>query len=809
MKLAIRTYHLSVTLLLLCLAFGLLAQEAICDFSVEGTILDVETKEAIPFVTVKVKGTDRVVLSDLEGNFIIKNLCSENNTLIISCFGYCDSECEDHHQHGKSPHIYLTQDVVNLGAVTIEAERIREEGTTSLAQTSLSKESLSNISIESLAEALAKVEGVSVVSTGSNVQIPVIHGLYGNRISILNNGLKHGFQNWGSDHAPEIDIAAAHNVTILKGAAGVRYGPEALGGAINVKTNPLHLNEPFYTDVHTSYQSNGRGFGASLETGKATEKLSYFVGGKFNKIGDLHAPDYSLTNSGKQEVAANAGLRYYARDWDFKVHYSFVDQELALLRSSIADSGNAFTRAINSKEPTFIRPFSYEIGEPNQQTQHHLGKAEVKWSYSDHGNLTFRFGSQLNHRKEFDVRRNIEKPIIDLTLLTNDYQIEWKHPDWKKLDGIIGLQLFTQNNDNNPGTGTTAFIPNYNSTRFSAFVIENLKMDKHTFEVGVRFDFENNDIRGRESNQDLFFDNYNFSNITASVGYIKEISESTTFRTNIGTAWRTPNIAELFSFGHQGFSANFGLLRYQINDEREIRTNEIGILSDSNVLPEVGYKFINEIRTIKDKSKYTLTAYGHYLENYIFERPIGLTGTVRGPLPVFITDQANAAFLGADITWQQDWSKALDGTFSLSYLWSRNIEKGEPLIEQPPIRVNYDLEWNTPAFWGAESSTLSISPTYTFRQFDAPRTVSPEDIIDQTEIITFDSEIFDFRDAPDSYFLLNTSWKVQWKKLGASISVNNVLNNSYRDYLNSLRYFADEPGLNVLISLNYSFNQED
>jgi iron complex outermembrane receptor protein len=351
-----------------------------------------------------------------------------------------------------------------------------------------------------LAEALAKVEGISIVSTGSNVQIPIIHGLYGNRISILNNGLKHGFQNWGSDHAPEIDIAAAHNITVLKGAAGVRYGPEALGGAINVKTNPLHLNEPFYTNVQTTYQSNGRGIGASLETGQATEKLSYFIGGKYNKIGDLHAPDYALTNSGKEEIAANAGLRYYTGDWDFKVHYSFVDQELALLRSSIADSGNAFVRALNEDIPTFVRPFSYEIGEPNQETQHQLGKAEVKWWYSDHGKLTFKFGTQLNNRKEFDVRRNIEKPIIDLTLLTNDYQIEWKHPDWKKLDGIIGLQLFTQNNDNNPGTGTTAFIPNYNSIRYSAFVIENLKTDKHTFEVGLRFDFENNDIRGRESN---------------------------------------------------------------------------------------------------------------------------------------------------------------------------------------------------------------------------------------------------------------------------------------------------------------------
>ena len=222
MKHMISTYNLLLIFMVLCQSHELCAQAASCDFSMDGTILDVETKEPIPFVTVKVKGTERVVLSDIDGNFRIDNLCSDDNTLIISCFGYCDSECEDHHQHGKSPHIYLTQDVLNLDAVTIEAYRIRVEGTATLAQITLDKEALKSTPIQSLGSAISAVEGVSIVSTGSNVQRPVIHGLFGNRISILNNGLRHGFQNWGSDHAPEIDIASSHNITILKGAAGVR-----------------------------------------------------------------------------------------------------------------------------------------------------------------------------------------------------------------------------------------------------------------------------------------------------------------------------------------------------------------------------------------------------------------------------------------------------------------------------------------------------------------------------------------------------------------------------------------------------------
>ena len=53
--------------------------------------------------------------------------------------------------------------------------------------------------------------------------------------------MRHGFQNWGIDHAPEIDISSADNISVIKGAAGVRYGPEALGGVVLVEGPQLNL----------------------------------------------------------------------------------------------------------------------------------------------------------------------------------------------------------------------------------------------------------------------------------------------------------------------------------------------------------------------------------------------------------------------------------------------------------------------------------------------------------------------------------------------------------------------------------------
>ncbi len=777
-----------------------------CKFELKGQILDADTKEGLPYVQIKVGGTQQISSTDIEGKFHIENLCNELNTLHISCFGYCDTICKHYHQHEKVSHIYLNEQVHALETVTISVESRREKGTFSIAQESIKKEALSANPTQTLAAAISEINGVTFTSTGNNVQLPVIHGLYGNRILILNNGLKHGFQNWGTDHAPEINILSANKVTVIKGAAGVRYGPEALGGAVVVEADPLYLNEPLKGNLGTGYQTNGKGYFVKSEIGQGHKKWSYNIGANYTKIGDKNTPKYSLTNSGKEETSINSGVRYNNKGLDVKIYYSYVNQNLALLRTSIAESGDAFVKAINSKTPTFIRPFSYTINEPNQLTKHHLGKAEVNWWYSDHSKITFRYGKQLNKREEYDVRRSAEKPIINLDLTTNDYQLEWKHPDWLELDGLIGVQGFTQDNDNIPGTGTTPFIPNYNTLRYSGFIFESLKIGTNTFEVGMRLDHEYNNIRGRTTRQEIFRDDYSFTNLTSSLGYVKYFSDNVTLRTNIGTAWRTPNMAELFSYGQHGFKTSFGLLRYDTDENGKLKTDKVKTIDNSTVSPEKGYKWINEINITKKYNTYKLTLFSHYIENYIFDRPIAVIGTIRGPMPVFIFEQANAFFIGTDVTWQKNWSTQLSSTYGISYLWSKNIKRNQPLFNQPPITTNFKLIWEMKKTWKFETSTFSIQPSYTFTQFQAPRTVTPTELIEGIVTVTPESEIFDFNDATNGYFLCDLSWNFGFKNLRGAITIKNIFNTSYRNYLNEMKYFADEPGRNFLFTINYMFN---
>ena len=790
-----------------------------CTNTISGKVLDKNTNKPISDVIIRaisdpqVHGirvsynySDKFSISDENGKFLIEDLCTNEDSLLFSRIGYQDTLVS---LNANFWTVSLTEKSVELNSVLIIDEREKNRGTQTISQQSINIDEKGVDRTLSIANIASQIDGVTFISTGSNVERPVIHGLYGNRILVLNNYLKHGFQNWGDDHAPEINVSSVDRISVIKGSSGVRFGPEALGGAIIVEPDPMKLRQPFYIKINSGYQSNGKGSNLSIKTGNGYKKLGFNIGLDYIKIGDRNTPKYSLTNSGKEERAFNIGLHYHLNNFDIKIYYNYVDINLGLLRSSMFHSGDAISRAISSDIPLFIRPFSFDINEPNQLVKHHLTKANINWWYKENEKVSLIVGRQLNKRKEFDVRRNAERPVIDLDLISTDLMLEWDHSLFSNSDGLIGFHYFNQNNDNNPGTSTTPFIPNYNTNRYSFFIVESLNLGKNFFEFGGRIDNEDYNVRGRETSQNIFRDEHSLTNGTFSLGYENKVSDNFSFRSNLGSAWRTPNMAELYSYGSHGFRSSFGLLRYYYNDDNNIRTDKVAIMSESLIPSEKALKFINEFDFTSKKNKIKLTLFSNYILNYVFEKPIGLYGTIRGPMPYFIFDQSDVLFLGSDLTIKKEFSQKFNSSITFNYLWSKNLEKNGKLINQPPIKIENILKLKTKNFWKITFSEISLSPSFTFNQFQAPITISPEDLIFGVVNITPDSEIFDFKEAPAGYFLLDFSWQFEIKNFSTSFRIHNLLNKSYRNYLNSMRYFADEMGRNFIINLSYKFNSKN
>jgi len=775
-----------------------------CALSILGKVLDNDTKKPLSGVLIKIIDSQKFTTTDEDGNFSFDNLCSYNFKSIISRYGYNDSIFQNNE---KNVTIYLYQKTFELNPVFIVDEKEKNMGTKSISQRSIRIDDKPLDPTQSLANLISNIDGVTLSSVGSNVELPVIHGLYGNRILILNNYIKHGFQNWGREHAPEINISSAGGVTILKGSSGVRFGPEGLGGAIIIEPNLIKLSNPFYLDIGSGFQTNGNGYNFNFRTGTGYKKFGYFISADYIKIGDRHAPSYLLTNSGKEEKGLNLGVHYHLNNFDIKLYYSYLNQNLALLRSSFFHSGDAISRALSSEVPLFIRPFSYTINEPYQVVEHNFAKANVDWWYKENEKISLTFGVQLNGRKEFDVRRNAQKPILDLDLNTFDYLLEWNHSFNDKFDGLVGIHFFNQDNDNNPGTGITPFIPNYNINRWSFFILESKRIGKSLIETGIRLDNEKTNVRGRETNQNIFRDEFTKTNITFSFGYQNEVSESFSIRSNFGSAWRTPNMAELYSFGGHSFKTVFGLFRYYFQGS-DVMTDQVIKMGDDLLSPEKSFKFINEFNLNKPKTNLNLSLFSNYILNYTFERPIGIYGTIRGPMPYFIYDQSDVIFVGSDFSFKRKISEKITSNFTFNYLWSKNLKKKGGLINQPPTRLSNNLIWNTNSFWKINFSEISLLPSYTFKQFQAPITISPQNLIDGSINITMDHEIFDLKDAPNGHFLLDLSWKINLNDFSLSFIVKNLLNKKYRNYLNQMRYFADEVGRNFVFNLSYSFKKK-
>ena len=94
---------------------------------------------------------------------------------------------------------------------------------------------------QGLSGILENETGVHLLKNGTGISKPVVHGLFGNRLIIFNNGIAQSGQQWGNDHSPEIDPFSSDKITVIKGANALEYGGGNLGNIISVSYTHLTL----------------------------------------------------------------------------------------------------------------------------------------------------------------------------------------------------------------------------------------------------------------------------------------------------------------------------------------------------------------------------------------------------------------------------------------------------------------------------------------------------------------------------------------------------------------------------------------
>jgi len=783
--------------------FILIAQD--CIYKIEGNVYDLNTGHPIPFVTVQIEGTKNGNMADDNGFFKIDNICQSEFNLAISHVSY--KKIVHHHDiYHDSPKIYLAPDEFLLESIVIESQTPTGD-LSSTTSSFIRAEDLGIVQSGSFGDVVGSIVGISTISTGQNIVKPVLHGLHSNRILIVNNGIRHEFQNWGVEHAPEIDPSLADNLEVIKGAATIRYGADALGGVILINPPKIELSEHLHGEIKLAGNSNGRSGESTIKLQKGFNRFGLLGAVSLLKQGDLRAPDYNLTNTGKNELSFATGATYHFSNLDLELYYSHFSQELGILRGSVVGDLNDLDGAISSEPPENTESLSYSINTPRQEIDHDLVKLRASYLKTNQS-FTFQYGYQVNRRMEFDVRRgsNNDAPSISLQLITHSLDLDWNHPQFINLNGIIGIQTQYMDNNNLPGTNTISFIPNFNNSRLGVFIIESMVQGANTFEAGIRYDYQYSSVRGRDTDNSIFRNELDFQNITATLGLNHKLSSNGSFRTNFGSSWRPPSVADLYRLGKNEFINETGLLRFEYDQNRNINTRLVST-KEKSTPNEFGLKWVNSFEKSTDQKNIAVTVYANYVFNYIYSRPAGITNTIRGPFPFFVFEQTDALLWGVDLNLVWKHTSVISSSVKGNYLWSKDVSNNDFFVGQPPANLQYELSVKPKIQWFDETK-VSILMNYSFKQYQAPqRIVNPGQILEAQstgeDLFLNDTSNFDFLKEPEGYLITNVSFRSTIRKFTMLLQAKNIFNIDYRSYTNRLRYFADETGRNIGLSFMY------
>src|SRR5690606_32861641 len=213
------------TLICSLLISQIYAQAEKCAATVSGRVLDSDNRLPLSGVTIIADPGSHQVITDAHGYFRISQLCPAMvYTVKATSVGFDSMEVEVVPDNNAQVNIVLHHSHILLHDVTVVGHQQAVPTTNSIKM--VSQERIAQARGKTLADLFSTLPGVTMLQTGTTIARPVINGLHSNRILILDNGIRHVGQLWGSEHGPEIDPFVAKDFKLIDGADGVRYGAD-------------------------------------------------------------------------------------------------------------------------------------------------------------------------------------------------------------------------------------------------------------------------------------------------------------------------------------------------------------------------------------------------------------------------------------------------------------------------------------------------------------------------------------------------------------------------------------------------------
>lgn len=528
---------------ILFLFFLLIFSSAYAQTLIKGRVLDKATGLPLPGATLFLPELNKAIISDEAGTFSVSVPFKGRLMIEVSFLGY--------QSIAQTLELIPNETVCDfsLRRSSIEVDEVTISGSHRVSQNE-SPQEIDVLKLNTpeqadapvLTDALAKIPGVTILSTGAYIARPIIRGLGGNRILTVSDEIRLENQQWDEEHGLGQTDIGLDKVEVIKGPSSVLYGPEAMGGVVHlIEEAPAPVGHVL-GDVFLSTFSNGLGFQGGVGLKGATEKWNWKLNGGGKSFSDFYSGiGARVPNSrmGQGNFKAEAGI---TRNWgSTSLHYQFDEAFFGIVETNDREA-----KAGGEEEEEFPR----EAEAPYHEVTYHRLSSHSTFLLGSTRLKTI-IGYQDDHRleQEGDSVNKLGHPYIEMHLSTVTYDLKWYMPLLKRWSLVLGGQGMMQQNEN---LLLTRIIPDATTKDLGGLALLKYNFRDLALSVGGRYD-----TRSISTQQSGMVDSSwflpaisrNYGNFTFTAGGSYDLFDKLVFRLNGASGYRAPNLAELLSNG--------------------------------------------------------------------------------------------------------------------------------------------------------------------------------------------------------------------------------------------------------------------
>ena len=635
----------------------------------------------------------------------------------------------------------------------------------------LSAETLSLAPPAGLGDLLAGLPGLRSTAYGPGASRPVIRGLAGPRVLLLQNGV--GMVDASSlspDHAVPSEAGQASRIEVLRGPSTLAYGGSGIGGVVNVMDDRVPSRRPEgriegRSALGWSSVDNGRS--AAVAAHMALGALVLAVDGATRRSGDYSTPGTPVSD----RLARAAGLEPTT---DTKQRNVSVEADSwGVGGAFVGELGGFLGLSVKRTDTGYGVPFAQVVSdEPAETLRLHM--KQTRWDLR--GETPFADGLlekvrlSVGHADYEHAEIEVDAGAVGTRFLSRgtEGRLEFVMRGSPDRQGAFGIQGLTRSFE---AIGDEAFIPGVEITELGVFTLQRFEFGRGGLDAGLRLDTRElrADLEGRETShpgEDAGLDwattgdTRSFTNVSASAGLFWRPSEPLFLAATLSLSGRAPTEFELFADGPHGGTSTW----------------ELG---DPNLESETAVSLEATLRWTLGGSRIQAHAWAARYDGFIEERP---TGETWEDLPVFVYQQSDADFTGFEIEAEQTLLRRDSGL--LVGRLAADVVRGDTDFGAPPRIPAYGVTGEIA--WRSDALDAAIELRH---------------VGDQTRTAPFELET-------DGYTALNLSlaWRpVPDAPVTLGLRGRNLTNAEIREHASFLKDIAPSPARSLSASLSWTF----